>query len=435
MSEGVKGFLDFVKRSPSAFHAAETVCEMLKAHGFQTLREQDCWRLAPGGRYLVTRNRSSVIALAVPAEGMSYFQIVASHSDSPTFKLKPSSEDEVCGAYVRLNTERYGGMLMATWFDRPLSIAGRVLVREGSRLTTRLVNLDRDLVLIPNMPIHFNREVNDGYKYNAQVDLLPLYGDIHARGKLMNDVAAACDVKSDAIVGADLFLYNRMPGSIWGAGGEFFSCPRIDDLECAYTSLTAFLEAKDAGQINVFAMFDNEEVGSGTKQGADSTFLRDVLMRAASALGATEAQARAAISASFMVSADNAHAVHPNHPEKYDTGNRVFMNGGVVIKHNANQKYTSDAVSAAIFGEICADAGVPVQHFSNRSDVAGGSTLGNIANAHASMNTVDIGLAQLAMHSCYETAGVEDVALMTRALRKFYETKILVDGDGTFAIE
>lgn len=435
MSEGVKGFLDFVKRSPSAFHATETVCEMLKAHGFQTLREQDCWQLVPGGRYLVTRNRSSVIALTVPAKGMSHFQIVASHSDSPTFKLKPSFMDEVCGAYVRLNTERYGGMLMATWFDRPLSIAGRVLVRDGSRLTTRLVNLDRDLVLIPNLPIHFNREVNDGYKYNAQVDLLPLYGDIHAREKLMDDVAAVCGVKSDAIAGADLFLYNRMPGSIWGAGGEFFSCPRIDDLECAYTSLTAFLEAKDAGQINVFAMFDNEEVGSGTKQGADSTFLSDVLMRAASALGATESQARAAISASFMVSADNAHAVHPNHPEKYDAGNRVFMNSGVVIKHNANQKYTSDAVSAAIFGGICADAGVPVQHFSNRSDVVGGSTLGNIANAHASMNTVDIGLAQLAMHSCYETAGVEDVALMTRALRKFYETKILVDGDGMFAIE
>lgn len=435
MSDCAKNFLEFVRRSPSAFHAADTVCGMLKEQGFRELGEQDVWSLAPGGRYMVTRNRSSVIALTIPKQGMSHFQIVASHSDSPAFKLKPAAEDTVCGAYVRLNTERYGGMLMSTWFDRPLSIAGRVLVREGKRLSTRLVDLSRDAVLIPNMPIHFNREVNDGYKYNPQVDLLPLYGDSRAQGRLMTEIAGCCGVDAEQIAGADLFLYNRTPGSIWGANGEYFSCPRIDDLECAYTSLQAFMSAECPRQINVFAMFDNEEVGSGTKQGADSTFLSDVLTRAAAALGAADAQARAAIAASFMVSADNAHAVHPNHPEKYDAGNRVFMNEGVVIKHNANQKYTTDGVSAAIFSGICADAGVAVQHFANRSDVPGGSTLGNISNAHASMNTVDIGLAQLAMHSCYETAGTQDLDSMIRALRRFYETEISMDGDGAFVVQ
>ena len=435
MSDCARNFMEFVRRSPTAFHAADAVCEMLKERGFCELREQDAWEMVPGGRYVVTRNRSSVIALTIPAQGMSRFQIAASHSDSPAFKLKPAAEESVCGAYVRLNTERYGGMLMSTWFDRPLSIAGRVLVREGNRLTTRLVDLNRDAVLIPNMPIHFNREVNDGYKYNPQVDLLPLYGDSRAQGGLMTEIAGCCGADEADVAGADLFLYNRTPGSVWGANGEYFSCPRIDDLECAYTSLLAFMEAKGPKQINVFAMFDNEEVGSGTKQGADSTFLNDVLMRTASALGATDAQARAAISASFMVSADNAHAVHPNHPEKYDADNRVFMNGGVVIKHNANQKYTTDGVSAAIFSGICADAGVPVQHFANRSDVLGGSTLGNISNAHASMNTVDVGLAQLAMHSCYETAGTEDLSCMIRALKRFYEAEIIPDGDGAFTVK
>ena len=389
----------------------------------------------PGGKYFVTRNRSSVIALTIPQAGFAPFQIVSSHSDSPTFKLKPASEEAVLGQYVRLNVERYGGMIMSTWFDRPLSIAGRAIVREGGKLATKLVDLGRDAVLIPNMPIHFNREINDGYKYNAQVDLLPVYGDASAKGGLCAEIAGLCGAQESDVLACDLFLYARTPGSIWGANGEFFSCPRIDDLECAYTSLKAFLAAEGAQHINVCAIFDNEEVGSGSKQGADSTFLSDVLSRAAAALGASDAQLRAAVTASFMLSADNAHAVHPNHPEKYDADNRTFMNGGVVIKHNANQKYTTDAVSDAIFSEICAKAGVPVQHFSNRSDVLGGSTLGNIANTHLSMNTVDIGLAQLAMHSSYETAGTKDVSYMITALKAFYETEIKTLGDGLYAID
>ena len=434
MSKAVE-FIDFVRRTPTAFHAVSEISSMLDAAGFAQLTETEAWRLAPGGKYYVTRNGSALIAFCVPQRGFAPFQIVSSHSDSPTFKLKHSAEDAVCGKYVRLNVERYGGMIMSTWLDRPLSIAGRVMVKDETGIRSVLVNLDRDSVLIPNMPIHFNRDINSGYNFNAQTDMLPLFGDDASKGMLAQQIAAACAAEPEQILASDLFLYNRMPGSVWGAENEYFSCGRIDDLECAYTALRAFLEAEPQQNMQVYAVFDNEEVGSSTKQGADSTLLGDVFHRAAEALGATDAQTRAAMAASFMVSADNAHAVHPNHPEKYDAQNRTFMNEGVVIKHNASQKYTTDGVSCAIFGEICARAGVPVQHFANRSDVLGGSTLGSIANTQVSMNTVDIGLAQLAMHSAYETAGVKDVDFMIRALRAFYETQISVAGDGAFTLQ
>ena len=429
MIKPIRDFLTFVQKSPTAFQAAQNMTLSLEKQGFSPLREKDAWSLQPGGRYYVTRNRSAVIAFTLPEAAPTHFQIVASHSDSPTFKLKPRCEDIACGRYIRLNVERYGGMIMSSWFDRPLSIAGRVMARTPAGLETRLVDLNRDAVLIPNMPIHFNREVNDGYKYNAQSDLPPLYAQGTEPGRLMADIAAACDVKPEDIVGADLFLYNRTPGSLWW-DGAFFSCPRIDDLECAWTSLNAFLDAPAQGHANVYAVFDNEEVGSGTKQGADSTFLKDVLARLCACLGMSDSEARRAMAQSFMVSADNAHGVHPNHPDKYDAQNRTFLNDGVVIKHNANQKYTTDAVSCAVFAEICRRADVPVQHFSNRSDMLGGSTLGNIANSQVSMNTVDIGLAQLAMHSCYETAGVKDADHMTSALAAFYRTDIQTLGDG-----
>ena len=434
MADHVQLFCDFIQRSPSAFHACQSICAMLDQAGYTPLSEQASWALVPGGRYYVTRNRSSVIAFAIPETGFAHFQIVSSHSDSPAFKLKHFCEDESAG-HLRLNVERYGGMIMSSWFDRPLSIAGRVLVKDGAALRTKLVDLGRDAVLIPNMPIHFNREVNDGYKYNAQIDLLPLYGGKDCRGMLKAEIAAAAGVKPEDIVSQDLFLYTRQPGTVWGAKNEFFSCPRIDDLECAYSSTAAFLAAKAVGHINVLAVFDNEEVGSSSKQGADSTFLTDVFARIGAALGACDSEIRAAIASSFMASADNAHAVHPNHPEKYDALNRTFMNGGVVIKHNANQKYTTDAVSCAIFSALCEKAGAPVQHFANRSDVLGGSTLGNIANTHASMNTVDIGLAQLAMHSAVETAGCSDLQHMVNALTALYASNIVVTADGEIRIE
>ena len=430
----VQGFMDFVRRSPTAFHACEAVCEALRAAGFAQLQEHAPWRIAPGGRYFLTRNRSSAVAFVVPESGAKRFQIVASHGDSPAFKLKPNAEDLAAGAYVRLNVERYGGMLMSTWLDRPLSIAGRAVVRDGNRLSTRLVDLGRDAVLIPNLAIHFNREVNDGYKFNPQVDLLPLYGGADAKGRLAEEIAAACGARAEDVVSSDLFLYNRTPGAVWGADDAFFSCPRIDDLECAYAALQAFLDAAPSGHANVYALLDNEEVGSGSKQGADSTLLSDALARIAAALGMDGEAARAAVASSFMVSTDNAHGVHPNHPEKCDANNRAFLNGGVVVKHNANQKYTTDAVSAAIFAEICRRANVPTQTFVNRSDILGGSTLGNIANAHVSMNTVDVGLAQLAMHSCYETAGARDLPFLIDALRAFYCADIQTSADGEYSV-
>ena len=434
MKPEVASFLDYVANAPTVFQAVQQACGMLDAAGFTRLNEHATWTVVPSGRYYVTRNRSAVVAFTVPENGFTHCQIVASHGDSPTFKLKAHAEGEAAGAYIRLDVERYGGMIMSTWFDKPLSIAGRALVRENGKLVTKLIDLGRDAALIPNMPIHFNRDINNGYSYNPQVDMLPLFGDKDAKGALAAEVAAKAGVPEADVVACDLFLYNRTPASVWGAHEEFFSCPRIDDLECAYTSLAAFIAAPTDSHVNVCAIFDNEEVGSLSKQGADSTLLSDVLSRALSSLGLSDAQIRAALSSSFMVSADNAHAVHPNHPEKYDELNRTFMNGGVVIKHNANQKYTTDAVSDSIFAEICAKAGVPVQHFANRSDILGGSTLGNLSNAHVSMNTVDIGLAQLAMHSSYETAGCADVEHMIRALTAFYQTNVVTLADGDYQL-
>lgn len=434
MKDRVADFLEYVEKSPTAFHAVKNACGMLEKNGFVRLQENTVWQLECGGKYYVTRNQSAVIAFSVPEGGFGPYQIVASHGDSPTFKLKPITEEKVCGCYCRLNVEKYGGMICSTWMDRPLSIAGRVLVREGDGISSKLVDLDRDAVLIPNMPIHFNREINDGYKFNPQVDLLPLYGEEDSYGRLKTELADACGVAPENIAGCDLFLYNRVSGSVWGADDVFFSCGRIDDLECVWTSLTAFTQIGTEGHINVCAILDNEEVGSGSKQGADSTFLRDVLTRIGNALGASDEEIRAAMASGFMVSADNAHAIHPNHPEKFDADNRVMMNKGVVIKQNANQKYTTDGASAAVFAAVCEKAGVPVQYFANRSDIPGGSTLGNISNAHVSMNTVDIGLAQLAMHSAYETAGTRDLEYMEKALKTFWETEIIMNEDGRFTL-
>ncbi|MBQ8073504.1 MAG: M18 family aminopeptidase [Clostridia bacterium] len=414
-------FLNFVEQSPTAFHAVANLKDLLRQAGFRELKEKYPWLVDDGGRYFVSRNDSALIAFAIPRTGFASFRVAAAHSDSPAFKLKPHFEDGVEGAYLRLNVEKYGGMILSTWLDRPLSVAGRLVIRDGDDIATRLVNLDRDAMLIPSMPIHFNREVNDGYKWNPQVDLLPLYAEAGREGSLMRELAEAAGVGAEQVLAHDLFLYSRQTGSVWGAEDAFFSCGRIDDLECAWGCVKALTDAEAREHIQVCAVFDNEEVGSRTKQGADSTFLYDTLTRVGFALGASDGEIRAAMADGFMVSADNAHALHPNHPEKYDRQNRVYMNRGVVIKHNANQKYTTDAVSDAVFTLVCEKAGVPVQHFANRSDMAGGSTLGNLSNAHVSMNTVDIGLAQLAMHSACETAGTKDLDYLIRAMRAFWD--------------
>ena len=430
----IKGLFEFLKASPTAFHAVDSLCSLLKEQGFIPLQECTAWEIIPGGKYFVTRNRSSVIAFTLPVGMPDSFRIIASHSDSPTFKIKENAELTVRDKYVQLNTERYGGMIFSTWFDRPLSVAGRVLYKDDKGIHTRLVNIDRDLLMIPNVAIHMNREVNNGYKYNAQVDLMPLYGDINAKGSFRKLIAEACGVEEDAIVGNDLYLYNRMPGTVWGANNEFLSAPQLDDLECAYASVCALKDLPDQGHVNVCCVFDNEEVGSGTKQGADSTFLSDVLERIASCLNMSSEAYRMALSGSFMLSADNAHATHPNHPEYADQLNQVEMNKGIVIKFNANQKYTTDGVSEAVFHQLCKDAGVPVQHFANRSDLPGGSTLGNISGAHVSINTLDIGLAQLAMHSCYETAGVKDLAWMIQGMHAFFASKMTAYADGEYGV-
>lgn len=417
-----KELAKFLESSPSAFHAIDNMENILIREKFVRLYENQRWQISPGGRYFVDRNGSSLIAFTVPESGFKGMRIMASHSDSPAFKIKENPELETDGHYIRLNVERYGGMLCAPWFDRPLSVAGRVIVKDpvsGSFLT-KLVNIDRDLVLIPNLAIHMNREANNGYKYNAQKDMLPLYGDLSAKDTFIKTVADAAGVHESDILGHDLFLYNREKASIWGASGEFISCGRLDDLQCAFASLKGFLAGEKQEYMALHCVFDNEETGSGTKQGAASTFLYDTLTRIHDCLGLTREDYLIHLADSLMISADNAHAVHPNHTDKADPSNRPYLNGGIVIKFNANQKYCTDGISAAMFRDICRIVNVPVQTFTNRSDMAGGSTLGNISNTQVALNTVDIGLPQLAMHSPYETAGVKDTGYLIRAAEEFF---------------
>lgn len=425
--------LGFLKNSPTAFQAVEEIGKKLTEAGFAKLGEHEKWDIVPGGKYFVTRNGSSVIAFSVPKKYAHSFMITASHTDSPTFKLKSAFEAEACGKYVKLNVEGYGGMILSSWLDRPLSIAGRLIVKDGSKITTKNVNIDRDLVLIPNVAIHQNRQINSGFSYNIAVDMMPLYSASDKKGTLLETAAEYAGCAKENVVGGDLYLYNRTPGTIWGAGDEFFSSARIDNLQCAYSTLIGFISAADeAKAVNVYASFDNEETGSATKQGAGSQFLSDTLAKIAEKLGFSVTEA---LASSFMVSADNGHAKHPNHPELSDAQNSPAINEGVVIKENAAQKYTTDAVSSAIFAKICEDANVPVQRFANRSDMGGGSTLGSISNTNAAMITVDIGLAQLAMHSSYETAGTKDTGYMIDAITQFYKSKLTTDGDGSYTIE
>ena len=425
--------LDFIDESPTCFHVVDNLKIRLLSEGYVELKESEEWKLNPltngkktspkAGKYFVTRNDSSIISFRIPRKDFKGFYMIASHSDSPSFKIKENPEMEVPGAYVKLNVEKYGGMLCAEWFDRPLSVAGRLIIRDKKNtVSSRLVNVDRDLLMLPALAIHMNREANDGYKYNAQKDMLPIFGDADAKDKFFEVVADAAGVKKEDILGHDLFLYNRVKPTVWGASMEYIGSSRLDDQECVYTTFEGFLNAADSDNVAVHCVFDNEEVGSGTKQGAASTFLKDTLTRINDCLGRTAEQYFTAVAQSFMISADNAHAVHPNNTDKADPVNRPVMNKGVVIKYNANQKYTTDAVSAANFKLMCEKAGVPYQSFTNRSDMPGGSTLGNISTTQVAVNTVDIGLAQLAMHSPYETAGSLDPQYLAAVSKVFYES-------------
>ncbi len=420
--------LTFIDQSPSPFHAVDTLAKTLSAAGYTRLSESSPWHLAPGGKYFVTRNGSSLLAFRIPRADFTGFLFSASHSDAPTFRVKENAEMEGPDGYLRLNTEGYGGMLCAPWLDRPLTVAGRALVQKGDTIETRLVYVDRDLLMIPNVAIHMNREANNGYKYDLKCDMVPLLGLGKSKGAFKAAVAQAAACAPADILGWDLVLAPRQKGLIWGMENEFISSPRLDDLQCAYGCFQGFLTAADSDSVPVFALLDNEEVGSRTKQGADSTFLSDLVDRICAALGRDRATA---VANSFLVSADNAHAVHPNHPEYADPTHRPAMNNGLVIKHGS--RYATDGAAQAVFAALCRKAGVPVQQFFNRSDLAGGGTLGNIANAHVSMNTVDIGLPQLAMHSCFETAAVKDTDYLIQAMAAYYSATFREE-NGTFTL-
>ncbi len=420
--------MDYLNASPSCYHAVETMKAELAECGYEVLHEHDAWQLRRGGKYVVVRNNSSLIAFRIPAEVKGGFMMAAAHSDSPTMKLREAAEVEAAGSLV-VSVEPYGGAIYQSWLDRPLSVAGRVVTEENGKLRTRLVNVDRDLLVIPSVAIHMNRNVNEGVPLKANTDLRPLLGDLADKGKLRAMVAEAAGVEAESILTTELFLYPRICGTLVGAEEQYILAPRMDDLQSAFTCKEGFLQAEEGGSIPVLCVLNNEEVGSRTLQGADSDFLKHTLERVSEALGYTPAEHRAMLASSFVVSADNAHAVHPNHPEYADVNEKVHINGGIVVKHHANQKYATDAVSSAVFRRICRMADVPVQSFSNRADLPGGSTLGNVGIAQVSVATVDVGLPQLAMHSACELAGVADTEYMIRAMKVFFAQTLCRDAE------
>ena len=422
--EMLKNFLD---ASHSVYPAAAYLEKVLTDAGYTRLLEKDSWELAPGGKYYLPRGGAAVMAFRVPNGNPNGFLMSASHAERPTFKVKENGE--LTGKYTRLSTEKYGGMLIAPWLDRPLSVAGRVMVETEDGVQSRLVNIDRDLMMIPNVAIHMNRQANDGFKWNPAVDTLPLIGGKEAAGKLNQLLEETVGGKS---LGHDLYLYIREKATVWGINEEYISSAALDDLECAWCCTQGFLGAEKSKAVPVLCVFDSEEVGSSSVQGAASNLLEMSLERICAACGYDLPEM---LSNSFMVSADNAHALHPNHPELSDAKNAPVMNEGVVLKFNSNLRYTTDGVSAAIFRSVCQKAEVPVQPYYNRADLPGGSTLGNISLAHVSVLSADIGLAQLAMHSCYETSGTKDIAYLVRAMESFYGASLEVCNDGSFCLK
>ena len=411
----MKDFFTFIDNSPTCFHAVENVKVALLAAGAMELQETIPFHLESGKTYFVTRNGSSLLAFHLPkweqGKRPSGYRIYAAHSDSPCFKIKPCGVMKAEGEYVMLNTEKYGGMILSTWLDRPLSLAGRIVYEQEGMLVTKTVNLDELTCIIPNVAIHMNRDMNKGVEYNPQTDMRPLIGLSKDMPELRKLIADKAGIQQDSILGEDLYVYSKEKCCLMGTSEELLGGPRLDDLECVYAGLQGFLSAlgaRDKTIIPMLAIFDNEEVGSGTKQGADSTFLTDILERIAYAMHWDSETIKCMYADSFMISADNAHAVHPNHPEKADPTNRPIINGGIVVKYHGGQKYTTDAYSEAVLKRYAKKAQVSLQTYANKSDIPGGSTLGNISTAHLSIPTVDIGLPQLAMHSAFETAGVED---------------------------
>ena len=422
MNDRIAALRSFLDASHSMYHAQHYLVQTLKAEGYTRLMENETWNLVPGGKYYISRGGTAVIAFRVPHQPPRGFMMTASHSDHPGFKVKENFE--LAGTYTRMAVERYSGTLISTWLDRPLSIAGRVTVETEDGVENRLIDIDKDLLLIPNVAIHMNRQVNDGYQWNPAVDTLPLVGSKEAAGKLEALLEQEAGGK---ILGHDLFLYPRQKSSVWGVADEYISSTVLDDLECAWGCTQGFLRAEETAAVPVLCVFDSEEVGSGSVQGAASMLLPDVLRRICEGTGWNLDRL---LSQSFMVSADNAQAVHPNHPEFADPTNAPVMGGGIVLKHNANLMYCTDGLSAGIFRKVCAKAGVSLQTYYNRADIPGGSTLGRISLGKVSVLTADIGLPQLAMHSSYETAAVADVTALEDAMESFYGSSLEITETG-----
>ena len=418
MKEKYKSIIEFLDKSKSAYHAVKNISDILIENGYERLFEGDDWNLNVGGKYFVIRNGSSVIAFR---NNGGSFMIGSAHSDSPSFRVK---SDMKSGAYLRLDTEKYGGMIYYSWLDRPLAISGRAMVRTEGGVESRLFVLDKNVV-IPSLAIHMNRGVNESCKLNPAQDLIPLASVDLSEGTLVSMIENAVNAENGAIVSHETFLSNDDKPTPVGLNDEFLLASRLDDLSAAYAALVGFINAAEADSTPVLAVFDNEEVGSETKQGAASTFLYDVLSR----ICRDSSDYKARLASSFMVSADNAHAIHPNHPEMADRNNAPTLGGGVVVKYNANQRYATDAFSDAVFREICSRASVKVQSYYNRADLPGGSTLGSISDTCVSVPTVDIGIPQLAMHSANELCAFSDIDAMLNAMKQFFSTNLTVKGE------
>ncbi len=432
MTNNIEKVISLLSSSYSCFHNITNIQNELLKNNFIEIKEFENFKLEQGKNYFVKRNDSSLIAFKIPSEIEDIsFLITASHSDSPSYKIKPNPVIKRLNLNL-LNVEPYGGMIISTWLDRPLSFAGRVIVKSKGKLETKLVNVNRDLMVIPNLCIHMNREVNSGYNFNQANDVLPIISSSENFDFTKFLKEQLCLDNDDVIVSFDLFLYCRDLPKLCGENSEFLLSPKEDDLTSAYSSLLGFLQAKNQNQISVFTCFDNEEVGSLTRQGANSTFLKDILSRIVLAFKTNKDDYQKAIAKSILLSIDNAHANHPNHLDVSDQTTSVCLNKGIVIKYNANQSYTSDSLSSSIVKYICDKTNLKYQEFTNKNNLKGGSTLGNISNSEVSLLSCDIGLPQLAMHSINEMCGVNDIDDMVNLAKEFYSTHINLCGDRVY---
>lgn len=424
----MEGLLNFIKYSKTQYHAVKKIKEILDDLNYTELKEESIYNIKPLSNYYIIRNNSSIMAFKTPKDiNNTSLKIVASHTDSPTFKVKPNNQ-LIQDVYSSLNTEVYGGPIYSSFFDKPLSLAGRVFIEDGNYIKEELLDFDYDMLVIPNECIHFNRDINTGKKYNEQIDLLPLLGNKDLN--LDDLISKELNIDKSNILSYDLQIYNRFRGNIIGPSKEYFMAPQIDNLESAYLTLQGFIKSNNQDDLNIYISFDNEEVGSKTKQGAASDFMLRNIERIFNALNSNSDSLSRAISSGILVSCDNAHAVHPNDIAKTDKLNKVYMNEGIVIKHNANQSYTTDGLSSAVLKSIFNKHNIKYQDFTNKSDVRGGSTLGAISLSQLTIPSVDIGLAQLAMHSSCETAGCKDAQILINGIEVFYNAKIRKTSSG-----